>query len=240
MQNLIDTHFHLDYYKNHRELYSQINNLKQYTICMTASPGIYYSCKHLYHETQYLKFALGFHPQEMKLNDNDFKDFKKLFKDAKYIGEVGLDFSPRYYKNKNEQLNYFDEIIRMCEKENKLVSVHLRNAYGSGIGIIKKYKPSKCIIHWYSGNEEELHDLIKLGCYFSLNENMIRNQDKSLMLLKIPIEKILVESDGPFSKIGSQKFKPELLINEYESIARFFDEPDLIKIIYNNFLKLLL
>lgn len=29
MQNLIDTHFHLDYYKNHRELYSQINNLKQ-------------------------------------------------------------------------------------------------------------------------------------------------------------------------------------------------------------------
>lgn len=68
---------------------------------------------------------------------------------------------------------------------------------------------------------------------------MIKIQDKAQILFKIPNEKLLVESDGPFSKVGSQKFKPELLVNEYESIAQFFNEPDLIIKIYKNFFQIL-
>lgn len=62
IQHLIDTHFHLDYYKEHQKIYDGINERKQYTLCMTNSPGVYISCKRIYPETKYLKFALGFHP----------------------------------------------------------------------------------------------------------------------------------------------------------------------------------
>ena len=64
---LIDTHFHLDYYRNHKQVYDLINHLEQYTICMTNSPGVYVSCRKLYQETEYIKFALGFHPREKSL-----------------------------------------------------------------------------------------------------------------------------------------------------------------------------
>ena len=35
MMNLIDTHFHLDHYKNYLEMARNITELKQYTICVT-------------------------------------------------------------------------------------------------------------------------------------------------------------------------------------------------------------
>ena len=38
IQHLIDTHFHLDYYKEHQKIYDGINERKQYTLCMTNSP----------------------------------------------------------------------------------------------------------------------------------------------------------------------------------------------------------
>ena len=62
--HLIDTHFHLDYYKNHEYWYDQINKLQQYTLCVTNSPEVFYSCRKLYPETKYVKFALGYNPQQ--------------------------------------------------------------------------------------------------------------------------------------------------------------------------------
>ena len=106
---LIDTHFHLDYYRNHKQVYDLINHLEQYTICMTNSPGVYVSCRKLYQETEYIKFALGFHPREKSLSTKDFSDFITLANQANYIGEVGMDFSSDSYIPKMQQINYFEK-----------------------------------------------------------------------------------------------------------------------------------
>lgn len=63
--DLIDTHFHLDFYRDHKYWYDYINQNRQYTLCVTNSPGVYHSCKRLYPETKYLKFALGFNPKSI-------------------------------------------------------------------------------------------------------------------------------------------------------------------------------
>lgn len=55
----------------------------------------------------------------------------------------------------------------------------------------------------------------------------------------IPREKILVESDGPYSKIDGKKYQPSYLLREYELIAKALKEPDLIKLVYSNFKTLL-
>ena len=111
MVKLVDTHFHLDYYRNHRQLYKIINELEQYTLCMTSSPGIYMSCRKLYQETEYIKFALGFHPCERSLSSKDFSDFIILANQASYIGEVGMDFSSDTYISKSLQIGYFKKIV---------------------------------------------------------------------------------------------------------------------------------
>lgn len=238
MGYLIDTHFHLDYYKNHAEIFEKINELGQYTICMTSSPGVYYSCKKLYSESKYVKFALGFHPQMKSLGEVDFKEFEYLFNESKYIGEVGLDFSSQYYSYKEKQICFFERIIKKTATAQKVISVHLRNDDGKGIDILKKYRPKKCIIHWFTGTPKDLDELIKLDCYFSLNESMVRN-NKADCLKKIPREKILIESDGPFTKVNGKKYIPDLLLSEYENIAAYLNEPDLLSLVYSNFSEIL-
>jgi TatD DNase family protein len=206
---------------------------------MTNSPGVYLSCKTLYTETKYLKFALGFHPLEAKLNDRDFSDFLSLSTNANYIGEVGLDFSGSISISKEKQLIYFNKIVNMCALKNKLLSVHLRKSEDEAIEIIGKNRPKKCIIHWFTGTIEQKNKLIELGCYFSINLNMVRTAAGCNKLKSIPKNRMLIESDGPFTKVGSQKFSPEILTGAYEAISNSISEPNLAELVYANFREIL-
>lgn len=237
MIGLIDTHFHLDLYKNHQEIVDFLNEKKIYTLCVTNSPGIYESCRKLYSSKKYTKFAMGFHPMNHELTEKDFTDFMWLLPRVLYVGEVGLDYSAKKTIAKEKQKYYFDKIIEKCAEQNKLITVHLRKAEDEAIKIITRYKPQKCIIHWFAGTESQLQQLIECECYFSVNANMIVSNLE--LVKKIPLKKILIESDGPFSKVNGKKYRPELLLQEYEIIAKALDEPDLISVVYNNFYTLL-
>lgn len=236
---LIDTHFHLDHYKNHKEIYESINKLEQYTLCMTNSPGIFVSCKNLYKESKYIKFALGFHPHERNLSSKDFSDFLILARNSIYIGEVGLDFSSNKYISYEQQLKYFEQIVKLCSKENKLMSVHLRKSEDAAINILKKYNPKKCIIHWFNGSQTQLDNLIKLGCYFSLNTNMIKSKRFKTQITHIPINKILVESDGPYTKVINKKYYADLLAQAYQIINEDLTNVNLNNQVFRNFKELL-
>ena len=215
--------------------YDGINERKQYTLCMTNSPGVYISCKRIYPETKYLKFALGFHPQDVSLKDADFYDFMQLVNTTNYVGEIGLDFSRQSYISSNKQCMYFEQIVRACAEKDKLMSVHLRRAEEEAISILKKYRPRRCIIHWFNGNGEQLQQLVDIGCYFSLNSNMVTNENNKEKLYLIPKTRVLIESDGPFTKIDGKKYTFNNLIKIYELVARYYNEPDIIKMVYANF-----
>lgn len=237
MIGLIDTHFHLDLYKNHQEIVDFLNEKKIYTLCVTNSPGIYESCRKLYSSKKYTKFAMGFHPMNQELTERNFADFMWLLPRVSYVGEVGLDYGAKKTIAKEKQKDYFDKIIEKCSQQNKLVTVHLRKAEDEAIEIIKRYKPRRCIIHWFTGSESQLQKLIECGCYFSINANMIvSNID---LVKKIPLNKILIESDGPFSKVDGKKYSPELLVREYEIIAKALGQANLKALVYTNFYELL-
>lgn len=56
----------------------------------------------------------------------------------------------------------------------------------------------------------------------------------------IPKDRLLIEGDGPYSKVNGKKFSPTLLLEEYELIAKSLNEPELIRIVFDNFKNLLL
>lgn len=234
MVNLFDAHFHLDYYKNYKSIYRYLDQHKYYTLCMTTAPGIYASCQSIFSTSKYIRFALGFHPLNHELKDKDFDDFIKLFYRAKYIGEVGLDFSAKKCISYEKQLYYFERIVKMCTAQNKLMSIHIKKAEGEAIEIIKKYKPSKCIIHWFSGSDIEIEELIRLGCYFSVNTNMLYSKNGISCIQKIPIDKFFIESDGPFTKVNGKIYEPTLLLQVYNDFAYTFGIKDLDMQIFNN------
>lgn len=240
MGKLIDTHYHLDYYKNHKELYDAINELKQYTLCVTNSPGVFVSCKKIYEETTYLKFAMGFHPQDSSLSTRDLSDFMTLINTTNYVGEIGMDFSSEQYIPKIKQIDFFERIVDVCSRQNKVMTIHLRKSENEAIEIIRKYSPKKCIIHWFLGTTSQLEELIDLDCYFSVNTNMVRSKGLKDKLLKLPPNRVLVESDGPFTRVNGKKYSPELLEASYTEIADFYESPKFIDQVYSNFKDLLL
>ena len=59
------------------------------------------------------------------------------------------------------------------------------------------------------------------------------------LIMNIPKDRIVIESDGPYSKVKGKKYSPEMLRDEYEVIARALKEPNLIKIVWDNFSRIL-
>lgn len=236
MQGLIDTHFHLDMYRNYAELHKYIEQEKQYTLCVTNSPGVFLSCKNMFENSKYIKFALGFHPLNADLKKKNLDDFIYLLPQTEYVGEIGLDFSKKVGIPKEKQVEYFDRIVEVCSKDNKIMSVHIKDAEKEALQIFNKWRPKRCILHWYTGSMQVQQEFIKKGCYFSINASMLSNMEN---LSSIPRDKILIESDGPYSKVEGKKYQPQYLLKTYELIARALEEPDLIRIVYSNFKTLL-
>lgn len=236
MNGLIDSHFHLDMYKNYNEIFHYLETEKQYTLCMTNSPGVFLSCKDLFQNSKYVKFALGFHPLNMDLTTKDIKDFIYLLQYTNYVGEVGLDFKQKQRIEKDKQVAFLDVIMDICSEKNKIMSVHIRGAENEALKIISKYNPKRCILHWYTGSIAMQERFIEQGCYFSVNANMLQRME---IINKIPKDKLLIESDGPYTKVDGKKYNPKLLMREYELIARSINDPDLIQRVFLNFKELL-
>ena len=97
-----------------------------------------------------------------ELTEKDFADFIWLLPRVSYVGEVGLDYSGKKVIPQEQQKVYFSKIIEKCSEMNKLVTVQLRKAEDEAIKIIKRYKPRKIIIHWFTGSELQLQQLIEL------------------------------------------------------------------------------
>lgn len=232
--NLIDTHFHLDFYRDHKYWYEYINQNRQYTICVTNSPGIYYSCKRMYPETKYLRFALGFNPKSIISERFDKRLFDHLRCETKYIGEVGLDFTGKLKAKEKEQLQCFDYICSSVS-DNQVLSVHSKNAEKAVLAILKKNKVKKVILHWYSGDLGTLKELIDYGCFFSINTSMMNSSKGKTIINCIPNERLLIESDGPFTKIKSQKYDPSRLQEVYYQMSELLKHPEIDKLIWQNF-----
>lgn len=231
---LIDTHFHLDFYRDHKIWYDYINNNRQYTLCVTNSPEIFYSCKRLYPETKYIKFALGYHPKTIVHNNFNKRLFNQMLGSTRYIGEVGLDFTGKLEEHKSQQIEVFDYICRAAS-DNQVLNVHSKNAESDVLRVLKKNKVKRAILHWYSGDIDMLHELVDAGYYFSVNWNMLNSKKGQTVINNIPLCRILVESDGPFTRINSKKFTPIQLNIIYDQLSLQLKCDSICEVVRDNF-----
>lgn len=236
---LIDTHFHLDFYRDHKFWYDKTNELKQYTLCVTNSPEIFFSCKKLYPETRYVKFALGYNPQISTNTPFNKRLFLSQLSSTNYIGEVGLDFSTKNICSKTAQIEAFDFICHNAAKYNKVLSVHSRKAEKDTLAILMQNRVKRAIIHWYTGDLETLEMFVKAGYYFSINANMCVTSKGQSIVKHIPIDKILVESDGPFAKTDGTRYTPSDLHKTYLLLAKLLGQNDIQDVVFDNFTRLL-
>ncbi len=237
MMRLYDTHFHLDLQKNVKAAIEEINANKIYTIAMTNLPVLYEKEKQQY-DSPYIRTALGFHPELI----GEYKKYIPLMweklSEARYIGEVGLDFTDKTYQA--DQVSFFSELVQRCRKdETKIISIHSRKAEREVLDVLDDAFSFKAILHWYSGDESLLNRAVKMGCYFSVNGNMLKSRKIERMLEIVPKNRILLETDSPFgdtikSHAESLKILIDGLSPKYVMLAE-----EIEGILWNNFQDLL-
>ncbi|HEY8893141.1 MAG TPA: TatD family hydrolase [Clostridium sp.] len=239
MSNLVDFHFHLDYYSDNKDKYNYLNEHKIYTLCVTNLPEIYEQCINTYQNTKYVKFALGFNPQFAGSENLNKKLFNKYMETTKYIGEVGLDYSKEHISSKSKQITIFDYICSLSKDKNKIFSVHSRGAEADVLEILVKNKIKSAVFHWYSGKVDFINDIVGQGYYLSVNYSMTKSKTGREIIKNIPLNKILVESDGPFVQVKGKPITPEELILTYENIESIQHIDNMINVVQSNLKKLL-
>lgn len=123
-------------------------------------------------------------------------------------------------KHAKEQIAFFSELMARCKNDsNKIISIHSRGAENEILDIIGTNFKFTPILHWYSGTIGNLKIACERGYYFSVNLSMTRTKKFAQILECIPNDKILLETDSPFtstkiSHLDSLKTVNELL-NSY-------------------------
>ena len=197
MEYLYDTHFHLDLQKDRTAAIREIEENKIYTIAVTNLPDLYRKESGEI-ASQYIRFALGFHPVLIHQYKSQIPLMWELLPEAHYIGEVGLDFVDTMYKN--EQIAFFSELIERCRFcRNKIITIHSRRAVRQVLRIIGNNYRFKPILHWFTGSNDELLEAVDAGFYFSINGAMMTSKRFLALLPLIPKERLLLETDSPFT-----------------------------------------
>lgn len=240
-----DTHIHVDLFKERHKMLELLNNSMVYSIAVTNLPLIFQNNKLRIPETKYLKHALGYHPELVEEYPDLLPVFRREIRNTRYIGEIGIDGS---FKNKNslvKQEEIFSSIIMECNTiGGKILTVHSRKAEKRVLEILDRQLNCKVILHWFSGNKNQVQIGKERGYYFSINPRMLTTKGGRELILIVPLNQLLVESDSPFGvceremnypKIfsiivkeisGIKKISPELVINQLEKNFR-----ELIKIL---------
>jgi TatD DNase family protein len=61
---------------------------------------------------------------------------------------------------------------------------------------------------------------VDLGCYFSVNAEMLANHRSASITKALPLDRVLTETDGPFTKTGTRPAKPSDVWIAVEGLAR--------------------
>ncbi len=195
---LIDTHYHLEAAENPARIADLIESNHVLTVAVTSLPSAYESIRTLFSRYRYIRPALGLHPLLAAQNAGEVQRFRALMQTTSFIGEIGLDFSRHGRSTRDEQLTVFAAILRSIQGARRFVSVHSRGAEGPVLDLVEHEQVGPVVFHWYSGPSGTLDELLAAGHYCSINPAMIGSAKGRLIVARIPPERALSETDGPY------------------------------------------
>lgn len=115
------------------------------------------------------------------------------------IGEIGFDY---YWQpvNKALQHEYFSRQLDMARELDLPVIIHDREAHGDTLAMIKNYPDVRGVFHSYSGSDEMVKEIVKLGWYVSCSGPItFKNAEKARRAAAaVPLDRLLIETDCPY------------------------------------------
>lgn len=221
---LVDFHCHLDLYPDHAAAVKRCERDGVFTLAVTTTPKAWPRNHELASATHHVRAALGLHPQLVSERAHEIGLWEELLPRTRYVGEVGLDAGPRFYRSFETQKEIFARVLTLCAAAgNKIVTTHSVRATTAVLDMIEQYMPpprGRVVLHWFTGTAAEAKRAVDLGCYFSVNAEMLANEKRAAITKALPLERVLTETDGPFTQSDARPSIPSDVWIAVQGLAR--------------------
>lgn len=225
----VDFHCHLDLYPDHDKAVAECDRREIFTLAVTTTPRAWPRNHELASATKFVRAALGLHPQLVKERAAEIDLWRSYLPEARYIGEVGLDAGPRFYASFDAQKQIFETVLRACaDLGGKILSIHSVRAAKTVLDMLEAFLPRSrgaVVLHWFTGSKPEAERALRFGAYFSINQEMLRNERHRQTALALPLERLLTETDGPFVKVDGRDVRPSDVSSTVEELAKLRSMP---------------
>lgn len=240
---LIDTHCHLNFKAFKKDLDEVIKNAKLAGVKKFVIPGARFNSSRkaveIAQNYEGCYAAVGIHPHHaLDFRDDLDQEFNVLCQSQKVVavGEIGLDkhyyqgYPPPSEENFEMQKKLLKFQLEAAVRYSLPVILHCRDAYPELMEFLEKFGNAKlrAVLHCFEGDEKVLAKAVKWGVFIGIDGNITyqENQKRLALIKKIPLERLLLETDSPFlaplSKRG-QRNEPAFLSESALFIARLYN-----------------
>ena len=157
--------------------------------------------------------GVGLHPwwiADGRCRDADVELLCDIAARERFIGEVGLDFSPRFAESAETQTAAFAKLCGALADSpvaGRVISIHAVRSADTVLNILEnngllKADPGSpsIIFHWFNGTSDVFVRARNAGCFFSVNERMLATKRGREYARQIPEGQLLLETDYPCSQ----------------------------------------
>lgn len=187
--------------------------------------------------------TVGVHPcraseAEKDSNKTSFEEYYQGMSDLinKYkskcvaIGECGLDYDRFHYSPKEDQIKHFPVHFDLAKTHNLPMYLHNRNTNGEFVKLVKenRHKFSGGVVHSFTDNLDELNACLELDLYIGVNGCSLKTKENMEVVKKIPLDKIMLETDAPYCDIKNSHESYSLIDTHFEKIKKEKVKPGMI------------
>lgn len=208
---IIDTHIHLDDERYRDDMDALLERAKQGGVERYIIPGADINtlkrAVELAETYEDVYFSVGIHPYDKEQYEESVLESYIRHPKCVAVGECGLDYfrlegtDEEIAREKKVQEEVFVAQIALARRYKKPLIVHIRNASHDAKMLLLSHHAEEVggVLHCYNA-DDELLSLANKNFYFGIGGVLTFKNAKKLVnvLEKIPQEKLLIETDGPY------------------------------------------
>jgi TatD DNase family protein len=122
------------------------------------------------------------------------------------------------------QKRVFQRVLVCCaEAGGRILSVHSVRAQTAVLDLVASFLPldrGRVVLHWFTGDRSQARRAVDLGCYFSVNAEMMNTERGRAVVAALPPERLLTETDGPFTRVDQRSTRPADVSRVVASLAQ--------------------
>lgn len=177
--------------------------------------------------------CLGFHPDWPQLTNEDLDQVEGQVREHRgrivALGEVGLPWyslegAPDATRRVAEGRAHLDRLLAVAARWDLPVVLHApHGAAASALAALRQHGIEQAVFHWHKAPEEVTRAIVDAGYFVSVTPEVVYRERDRQMVEAVPLESLVVESDGPWAYQGEFEGLPSgpwLVSRVAEEIAK--------------------